>query len=242
MQDFVKTGISDFDNLFEYGGYPRGNQILVTGGPGSGKSIFCAQFVYNGAKLYDEPGVYITLESPMEKFVRNASVFGWDFRRLESDGKIRLLDSASFRPKLAKGEEYLFDVDLLKEEMEVENISDIIERSIREISARRLVIDSLSLIGLHTEDEFALRTKLLRLSEVLSMRGVTSLIISEARKKSLGEEDYPVEMFMFDGIITLDLDKETKGRKIAVNKMRGAKHVIGAFPFKITHAGVEIVP
>ncbi len=242
MEDFVKTGISDLDGLFAHGGYPRGHQILVIGGPGSGKSIFCSQFLYAGAKQYGEPGIYITLEAPPEKWLRGMGAFGWDFRSLEDAGKIRLLDTTRFRPKLGKGEEYVFDPDFLKRDIDVENISEVIENAIREIGAKRLVIDSISLLGLQTENEFTLRSKLLRLSEVLSTSGVTSLLISEARTKAVGLEDFPIEMFMFDGVITLELDRETKERKIAINKMRSTKHVIGSFRFKITDTGVEITP
>jgi KaiC/GvpD/RAD55 family RecA-like ATPase len=243
MEDYVKTGIPDFDNLLAKGGYPRGNQILVIGGPGSGKSIFCAQFIHAGAKFYGEPGVYVTLEALPEKLIKNMAAFGWDFRLMVGQGKVRFLDSSSFRPKMEKemGEE-LYELDFMREDLDVDNMSDIIVQAIREISARRLVIDSISLLGLHTEDEFILRSKLLRLSEMLSRHGVTSLLVAEARTKDVGVEDYPVEMFMFDGVITLELDRDTKERKISINKMRGTKHVIGAFHFKITDLGVEITP
>ncbi len=234
--DFVKSGIDDFDNLFANGGYPKGNQILVIGGPGSGKSIFSAQFLYSGAKDLGEPGVYVTLEESPEKINRNVASFGWDLKGLESEGKIRFIDSVSLRSK-PKGE---VDQDMLKEALDVDNMSIMIESAIDEISAKRLVIDSLSMMGLYTKDEFSLRSKLLRLSETISSKGVTTLLISEAGSSGVGVEDYPVEMFMFDGVITLELDRNSQERKISINKMRGAKHVIGAFRFKITDSGLEI--
>ncbi len=234
--DFVKTGIADLDNLFANGGYPLGNQILLIGGPGSGKSIFSAQFLYTGAKEYGEPGVYVTLEEPPEKIIRNISPFGWDFKALEGEGKIRFMDSVSLRAKGGRD----VDQEVLKESLDVDNMSLSIESTIEELSAKRLVIDSLSMMGLYTQDEFALRSKLLRLSEMLSSKGVTSLLIFEATNRDVGVEEYPVEMFMFDGVITLELDRNSKERKISINKMRGTKHVIGAFRFKITDSGVEI--
>ncbi len=234
--DVVKTGIADFDPLFESGGYPRGNQILVIGGPGSGKSIFCSQFLHAGAKLYGEPGIYVTLEEPPEKIIRNTAPFGWDFKGLEKEGKVRFIDSVSLR---AKGGGTV-DQELLKESLDVDNMSVFIESAIREISAKRLVIDSLSLMGLYTKDEFALRSKLLRLSEMLSSNGVTTLLIAEAKSRDVGVDDYPVEMFMFDGVITLELDRDSKDRRVSINKMRGTKHVIGAFRFNITKSGIEL--
>ena len=35
------TDVSGFDELFEDGGIPKGNSVLIAGGPGTGKSILC---------------------------------------------------------------------------------------------------------------------------------------------------------------------------------------------------------
>ena len=43
----LKTEITGFDELFSGGGIPIGNSVLVAGGPGTGKSIFCRQICYN---------------------------------------------------------------------------------------------------------------------------------------------------------------------------------------------------
>ena len=61
----VKTGIPGFDDLVQ-GGFPKGASILVSGGTGSGKSIFAMQFIYNGAKQFNEPGLYVTLETNLK--------------------------------------------------------------------------------------------------------------------------------------------------------------------------------
>ncbi|MEM4679227.1 MAG: ATPase domain-containing protein, partial [Candidatus Jordarchaeales archaeon] len=61
MIERVKTGIPGLDEITN-GGFVKGTNILVTGGAGTGKTIFCMQFLYYGAKEYDEPGVFVTLE------------------------------------------------------------------------------------------------------------------------------------------------------------------------------------
>jgi len=55
------TGIDGFDSITR-GGLPRGRPTLVVGGPGSGKTLFGMEFLYNGATMYDEPGVFISFE------------------------------------------------------------------------------------------------------------------------------------------------------------------------------------
>ena len=56
----VATGIPGFDSILQ-GGIPFGTTILLSGACGTGKSTFAMQFLYNGAKHWGEPGVYVTL-------------------------------------------------------------------------------------------------------------------------------------------------------------------------------------
>jgi len=81
--EVVKTGIPGLDNLFAIGGFPKGNTILVIGGPGSGKSIFGMQYIYTGVTRYDEPGIFITFDETPDKIRRNMKSFGWDIEKYE---------------------------------------------------------------------------------------------------------------------------------------------------------------
>ena len=61
------TGIEGLDKML-MGGVIQGRNVLLSGPCGSGKSILAMQFLYHGAMLYEEPGLYITLEETKEKF------------------------------------------------------------------------------------------------------------------------------------------------------------------------------
>ena len=50
------TGIAGLDDITK-GGLPQGRPTLVSGGPGSGKTLLGVSFLVNGAQQYDEPGV-----------------------------------------------------------------------------------------------------------------------------------------------------------------------------------------
>ena len=54
----IETGIAGFDEL-SYGGLPKGKVTLVSGTTGSGKTIFAAGFVYNGAAKFKENGAML---------------------------------------------------------------------------------------------------------------------------------------------------------------------------------------
>ena len=79
--DRVKTGIPGLDELIE-GGFPRGDTILVAGKAGTGKTILANQFLYNGAVMYEEPGVLVTLEESPIAIKRNMLRFNMDFEAL----------------------------------------------------------------------------------------------------------------------------------------------------------------
>ena len=56
----VATGLKGFDKLIE-GGLPSGSLTLVSGNPGTGKSIFCMQTAFNIAKK-GSAALYISFE------------------------------------------------------------------------------------------------------------------------------------------------------------------------------------
>ncbi|MHA1131169.1 MAG: ATPase domain-containing protein, partial [Candidatus Helarchaeota archaeon] len=82
MIERVKSGISGLDEILN-GGFIKGTNVLLAGSAGTGKTIFCMQFLYNGVVDYDEPGIFVTLEEMPAELRREAALFGWDFRKLE---------------------------------------------------------------------------------------------------------------------------------------------------------------
>ena len=55
------TGIKGFDEITE-GGLPRSRVTLISGGPGSGKTLLGIDFLVNGVLKYKEPGVFMSFE------------------------------------------------------------------------------------------------------------------------------------------------------------------------------------
>ena len=64
----IPAGISGFDELTG-GGFPENFVILLAGTPGTGKSIFSLEYIYNGATKFNENGAYITLEQTPFYFI-----------------------------------------------------------------------------------------------------------------------------------------------------------------------------
>ena len=86
----VKTGIAELDQMLSGGFLPQ-SANLIEGAPGTGKTTLGMQFIYNGITAYDEPGLILTFEEFPQQYYQDAASFGWDFRRLEAENKLRVI-------------------------------------------------------------------------------------------------------------------------------------------------------
>ncbi len=216
----ISTGIEGFDELVE-GGLPEKSLVLLTGTTGTGKSIFSMEFLVDGA-LRGEPGVYISLQESMEETINQMRFFGWPIDKLIDEGKILII-----QPEL-----YNFDALLTA-------IEDAIDR----IQAKRLVIDSISIIGMYFEDQFKIRKSLLELGQLLKKLGCTTLAISEVGEGKIELSPYGVEEFVSDGVIVLYFVKRGNMflRAVTVRKLRSTNHSVKIHPIEIKRPGGIIV-
>ena len=76
---FAKTpsGIRGLDEI-TFGGLPKGRPTLITGGPGSGKSLISMEFLVRGAIDYNEPGLFMAFEETAEVLAQNVASLGFD--------------------------------------------------------------------------------------------------------------------------------------------------------------------
>lgn len=235
MVERVKSGVPGFDELVN-GGIPKRNIVLLSGGPGTGKTIFSQQFLYHGLTI-GEPGVLVTLEEHPVQVRREMAAFGWDVRKYEEEGIFAIVDAFTGGiGEAAKRERYVVrSIDDISEFM------DVLREALRETKAQRAAIDSVS--TLYLTKPVVARNILMQLKRVLSGLGVTALMVSQVSVTERGFGGPGVE-HASDGIIRLDLD-EVKGelvRSLIIWKMRGTKHDMRRHPFEITDEGIRVFP
>jgi len=215
----VKTGIPGFDPTLSVG-LKKNSSVVVSGPPGSGKTTFGLQYVYSGAKDFDEPGVYISLSQSIDEIKNDCKAFGWDIDDLIAKGKILMID---LRPFKIKDEIIGKDDSLYRgEQIPFEHLTKFILNSIKKINAKRIVIDSISILGMQYSDKFYMRQGLQGMIQSLENFDVTSLLISEFSENN----ETPTEWFVTSGIIQLDNQiRDNKMRRtIKITKLRGIEH------------------
>jgi KaiC/GvpD/RAD55 family RecA-like ATPase len=233
----VPTGVTGLDGLLE-GGFPEGRSILVSGGCGTGKTIFSLQYIIHGAMEMGEPGLYVTLDERPELIREDVRRFGWDLAGLEAKGLVSMVDGSMAKLGLPSDENFQlpaqgFDLDKLLLE---------IMRIIRRTSAKRLVIDSIPAMGFNYENQTDIRKALLKLSDMLQRSGVTSILTSEIAENAKRFSRYGVEEYLADGVILLHyMGVGTRSnRTLHIRKMRATKHSEDLHPLEITETGIVI--
>ena len=247
----VKTGISGLDELIE-GGFPENSVTLISGAPGTGKSILCLQFVYYGAKN-DEPGLYITFEQSEKELMRSAKKVGLNLEPLIEEKKLKIMYI-----NLGSFEQSLVDVD---------DLMNTIKDEVNEIKAKRLVIDSLSsliniftlghigkkmksdvieigdtkLIPLIINEKPIIRTIVWNVLNELKKTGCTCLVTSETPSESKWFSRDTISEFIVDGVISLHwIPGEESFRTLTIPKMRETKQGSEIYSMEITNKGIVI--
>lgn len=234
----VPTGINGLDELIE-GGFPEGRSVLVSGACGTGKTIFCTQFVYEGAMKYSEPGIFVTLDERPELIRQDVERFGWNLKKLEEENMVHIVDATIAKIGIPSEEEYAmaatgFDLDKLL--LEVMRIA-------KRTGAKRVVIDSIPSLGFNFHDIHEVRNAILKLSYMLWKIGATAVMTSEVREGENKFGKYGVEEYVADGVIVLHyLGVGTPAnRTLLIRKMRGTKHSEDLHPLEIGERGIRVL-
>lgn len=219
----IKLGISGLDTIFK-GGVIEGNSVIVSGAPGTGKSIIALQFIYSGAKN-NEPGLFITSEETASTLRKNAKSLGMDLEAYEKKNLITVVEQS-----VTSGRMITIEAPLAL---------------IKKKKIKRVALDSLSLFEFvysSKSDEF--RRGVIAFLAKMKNAGVTLLATSERATTDLDAFDYKPEDFLFDGLILLSRIRKGASfeRVCTVAKMRGQEHLMDIYPLSIGKGGIKIFP
>ncbi|MBI2085611.1 MAG: AAA family ATPase [Candidatus Aenigmarchaeota archaeon] len=238
VEKWMKTGIQGFDDLLEKG-IPAGSAILLSGGAGSGKTIFALQ-ILNYAASKGEKCLYISFEESEKNLKKHMKDFGWNPEALEKKGFLKIKQanafdiSTSVEALLAKAKGELL--------IELDEIPGLIPEGFK---PDRIVLDSLSaLAAAFTDKEETYRIYIEQLFRYFEKKGVLSFLISETEQLPTKFSENGIEEFLADGVIVLyNIRRGTiRENAIEILKMRGTKHQKKVVAFQITDKGLVVYP
>jgi len=221
---FIKTCIPGLDDAIP--GFPRGGVILVSGKPGSGKTIMGMTFIYRGALEAGEPGIYVSVYESRERFLQLAKRLGMDFEKLEEKG--------------------LFKHVWIPVPMEAAATTaiNIIIDQVERTGAKRIVIDSITALRRQFKDPAEARILLQTLfSKAIEKLGCTTILIKEGEPLA---RPLDFEEYVADAVIHLKVgDFERRMiRYLDILKLRGVDLAPLAYPQMVCtiHGGFKVIP
>jgi circadian clock protein KaiC len=214
------------------GGIPRGAVTLVSGGPGTGKTLLGLEFLVRGA-LAGNPGVLLTFEEREPDLRRYGQAFGWDVAALEKDNRLALVSARIPLEAIHAG-----DFDL-------RGILAILRAKTEVLCAERIVIDAPDVFLRLLDNVAKERAELHMMNEWIRDTGLTALMtVKSGTHGGTYTSQYEFLEFMADCVIHLDqrvLDQVTT-RRLRVIKYRGSAFGRNEYPFGLTDQGVWIIP
>ncbi len=193
----IKTGIKGLDKSM-VGGFPSKTSILLSGGPGTGKTLLGLKFLLEGAKS-GEKCCYVTLNEEKDELLRAC-------------GMIESL----------RGVKKYLGKNLIIEHLSMDE-SMTMKRFVSTISSYpdidRLVIDNVNKLLMFSDNGRSYRSHFSELISYLKRMGCTMLICeTEGDKIDTGHS----EAFECDGVVNLSfLELEEKPmRTLEIHKMR----------------------
>lgn len=242
----VQTGIKGFDKLVQ-GGFPENSSVLLAGGPGTGKSIFAMQFLYNGVSKYNEKGLFITFEQREEQLRSQAAQFNWDLREYEKKKSLTLKHIPIAKIK--------------------KNTINQIRKEVKDKKIKRLVIDSLSTLMINAPiyssisdislvdvmsnqtfysppivGEQITNKFLFHFMDQLRDLDCTTILIAEAQQSDKASNEVVLGEYACDGVVKINFESlgGEFSRSMVVRKMRETKNDDDVHPVEVGKKGVVV--
>ncbi len=224
----LSTGIKELDAMIN-GGLIKNTVTIISGPPGSGKTLFSLYFVYAGAKR-GENGLYVSLEEELAGIVCAAKSAGMaDFEELLAEKKIVVFDIG--RMRMAGDFEGILNAKSVLKHIQALGTG-------ADFKFQRLVIDSISAMAPNYASEGEYRKALFHLFINLRDREATTLAIAE---DSAGERFN--EAYLADTVIRLNWNPKLTDKgiySIYIPKMRYSAKSDREHQYRITDEGIKI--
>ncbi len=222
MDDRLLSGHAPLDEILD-GGLPANAITLITGRPGSGKTILAQQYAFQNARP-GRPAIYFsTVSEPLEKIVR----FG---------------QSLTFFDTAAIGTSVFYeDLGTIVHQHGLSGVAEQLGRMVRERRPGLIVIDSFKALQAFARDYGEFRKFLHELAGRLGAFPAASLWVGEYED---AETAAMAEFAVADAILSLTTERigQREARFLQVKKLRGSAFRSGQHAYRLTASGLHLFP
>jgi circadian clock protein KaiC len=220
----AKIGIDKMDELLGEG-ISYGSSCLISGVAGTGKTLLLLEFIYRGAKLYGEKGIFFSFEETPERIIANANGMGWKLEEEIAKGNIEIV--------------FIPQPDIL-----VEKHLLMMKDRIEKLGAKRIAVDSASVFVHKITDPQIVREKMFQLATLVQMAQGIGFFATDIPYGSNRISRFGVEETVVDGIILLTASNNEstlqRQRYIEIYKLRNTAHSSGRHELLISDNGLVI--
>lgn len=224
------TGILGLDEILD-GGLPQGRPTLICGGPGCGKTFLSMEFLCRGARQFNEPGLFVTFEESREDVEINFASCTFGFKESIAENRLKILAFPLHATLHVETGDFTFDGLLAR-----------LAHTLKEMGARRLVLDSLRVLFSRFTDTVNLRHEYARIFQWVKDQGVTAIATTQNPESLLTVHE--LEEYVSDCVIYMDhrTSEQISKRRLRVGKYRGSSHGTDEYPFLLTGDGLAVLP
>ncbi|HTP55882.1 MAG TPA: ATPase domain-containing protein [Thermoplasmata archaeon] len=221
----ASTGVAGLDEMLG-GGFPEGHVVLVTGLPGTGKTCLGLEFLLAGVAR-GEKGVFLSLEEDVPQLLASARQFRWP---VDAAVEQKLLQIVRLDPRETKQSLHRVQGELGKE--------------LTSLGAKRIVLDSVSLLNMLSDDEPSRRATLFALAGACRDAGATTVLTAEADPLHPEVSRDGLSEYVADGVVVLGYARGADGRRVGLSlrvlKMRRTAHARTVQPYVIGPSGLVV--
>jgi KaiC/GvpD/RAD55 family RecA-like ATPase len=236
----VNSGIQGLDELMN-GGFPKGNIVLISGTPGTGKTIVCFQFIEAGLKN-EEKCLYLTSDQPVKNLLNEANQLNFDFESEIDKEKLKIVYLDLDKQNIHKDIQEIIKSGKY-DRIVMDSLSPVTEMPMWMVNNGKEVIpssNSMTTTTIPLDSIQATRLHLRNLMKIIKEENSTTMVTTEIPEGSRDLSRDSVSEFLVDGIIVLGLDTTMGRRKLTIRKMRGTKHALKPMDVEITENGIKL--
>ena len=173
----------------------------------------------------------MTFEENAEELAQDVRSLGYDLDTLVAQKKLIVDYIHVDRSEIEETGEY-----------DLEGLFVRLEHAIKQIGAKRVMLDTIETLFGGLKDTGVLRAELRRLFRWLRDREITAVVTAERGDQMFTRQG--LEEYITDAVISLDhrVHEQISTRRIRVVKYRGSTHGTNEYPFLINRDGITVLP